>query len=441
MSTDPRFAGPTPFARLAMAHAASMCGDACLTVSLAGSLFFTAPTDAARGSILLYLALTMAPFAVIAPIVGPALDRSRGGRRMMVFISCAGRAVLCLVMAGNLDNYLLYPLAFGVLVLAKAQSIAKSSLVPGLVRDEGELVEANSRLALISVLAAAIGGLPAAGVAALLGSEYSLVLASIVFVVGSLLAIKIPRAEAVAAPETSLEREELHAPSIILAGSAMGVLRGVVGFLTFFVAFALKDSVFSLGVALAAAGVGGFGGTVIAPFIRRFTREELLLAGSLIVPAVVALFAARNDSTSGIVITAFAVALGAAAGRLGFDSIVQRDAPDAIRGRAFARFETRFQLVWVFGGLLGIIPMSRQLGLIILASSAAFAGVSYVLGMRRAQQTVDARRRRAERTRAGLLSAARSGVRRVFNRGAGPVGSAPAETHAETPGPRASDRG
>ena len=41
--------------------------------------------------------------------------------------------------------------------------------------------------------------------------------------------------------------------------------------------------------------------------------------------------------------------VAAAAGKLAFDSIVQRDAPDAIRGRTFARFETRFQLVWVVG--------------------------------------------------------------------------------------------
>src|SRR5918996_108849 len=82
-----RVAGPTPFARLAAVQVTGIVGDACVTVSLAGSLFFTAPTSAARGSVLLYLALTLAPFSVIAPIVGPALDRTLGGRRMIVFIS------------------------------------------------------------------------------------------------------------------------------------------------------------------------------------------------------------------------------------------------------------------------------------------------------------------------------------------------------------------
>ena len=36
-------------------------------------------------------------------------------------------------------------------------------------------------------------------------------------------------------------------------------------------------------------------------------------------------------------LAAFAVGIGAAAGRLGFDSLLQRDGPDAVRGRAFAR--------------------------------------------------------------------------------------------------------
>ena len=49
MSTDPRFAEPTPFARLVYAHAISVAGDACLTVSLAGSLFFQNPTGAGAG--------------------------------------------------------------------------------------------------------------------------------------------------------------------------------------------------------------------------------------------------------------------------------------------------------------------------------------------------------------------------------------------------------
>lgn len=421
MSTDPRFAGPSPFARLAAVHAAVMCGDACVTVSLAGSLFFTAPTSAARSSVLLYLALTLAPFAVIAPIVGPMLDRAGGGgRRMIIFGSCVGRVVLAFLLARHLNSLLLYPEAFGILVLGKAHSIAKSSLVPGMVAGESELVAANSRLALISVLAAIVGGLPAAGVSKLFDdSQYALFMAAIIFLVGAGLALKIPRPAPEPTGDTELEREELHAPSVILAASAMGLLRGAVGFYTFFLAFQLKNSVFALGMALTASAIGGFAGVVAAPPLRKLVKEEVILVGALLTPALVGVFAARSGTRLAFAATALAVAVGAAAGRLGFDSILQRDAPDAVRGRSFARFETRFQLTWVVGGLLGLIPISARVGLFALAVTLGFAGLSYIGGMRAAGERVARRQRRAEKTRAAVRSGLRGGLARVRRRRSG----------------------
>ena len=46
--------------------------DAMITVSLAGTVFFGASANAQRGNVLLYLLITMAPFAVVAPVIGPA---------------------------------------------------------------------------------------------------------------------------------------------------------------------------------------------------------------------------------------------------------------------------------------------------------------------------------------------------------------------------------
>ena len=88
---------------------------------------------------------------------------------------------------------------------------------------------------------------------------------------------------------------------------------------------------------------------------------------------------------SGFVLAAFTIGIGAAAGRLGFDSLLQRDGPDAVRGRAFAKFETRFQLVWVIGGIIAIIPFAKQMGLFLLAIVLGFAAVSYVAALRAAR--------------------------------------------------------
>jgi hypothetical protein len=396
MSTDPRFAEPTPFARLVYAHAVGVCGDACLTVSLAGSIFFQSPTSAARGKVLLFLLITMAPFAIIAPVLGPALDRSKGGRRMLMIFAAAGRALICLIMAMYIskpapEGLLVYPLAFGMLVLGKGAQIAKSALVPALVKNESELVNANSRLSLVSVIGAMVGGLPAFIVYQLFGADWSLRTAAVVFAVASVLALQIPKTRVKTdtdARQEKLEREEMHTPSILLGGSAMAVLRACVGFMVFFSAFSLKSDLPALFAVGAASVLGNFIGVVLAPVLRRSMREEVMLASSLVLPAVCALLGAFVAGAIGFVLAGFTLAIGAGGGRLGFDSLLQRDGPDAARGRAFAKFETRFQLVWVIGGAIAIIPFAKQMGLFLLAVVLGFAAVSYVAALRAARGRV-----------------------------------------------------
>src|SRR5690242_585651 len=75
--------------------------DAMITVALAGTVFFGASAHAQRGNVLLYLLVTMAPFAVVAPIIGPALDRLQHGRRWTMAGTAIGRGVLAIIMAGH----------------------------------------------------------------------------------------------------------------------------------------------------------------------------------------------------------------------------------------------------------------------------------------------------------------------------------------------------
>ena len=77
--------------RLARTHAASTAADAMVATALAGTIFFAAATADARGKVFLYLLLTMAPFAVVAPLIGPALDRARSGRRWVVIGTAVAR--------------------------------------------------------------------------------------------------------------------------------------------------------------------------------------------------------------------------------------------------------------------------------------------------------------------------------------------------------------
>ena len=134
----------SPFARLARSHVFAAGGDALVTIALANSLFFDLDPNDARWKVFLYLALTMAPLALVAPFIGPVLDRSHGGRRWMIVGAHGARALVCLVMLNDLDSLLLFPEAFTVLALGKAYGVARSAVVPTVVRTDAELVEANS---------------------------------------------------------------------------------------------------------------------------------------------------------------------------------------------------------------------------------------------------------------------------------------------------------
>jgi len=370
-----------------------MGGDALVTMALAGSLFFSISPHAARGRVALYLLLTMAPFAVVAPLLGPVLDASRRGRRLVVTAAAAGRAAACLSMAGNLHGVLLFPEAFVVLVLSKAHTVTKSALVPSTVDSPDQLVEANSRLAVLAVVAGFAAALPGVLVLKIdgLGAPWVMRLAAVVFAAGAVAALRLQRSPE--APPASLSRRELPelgSASIRLSAGAMAVLRAAVGFLTFLVAFSFRrdhDPAWWFGVVLAASLSGTFVGAVIAPRLRRAVDEERIVMGSLVMVAGVALVAAW---TGGLVaVAALAASLGVAAGaaKLAFDSIVQRDAPEAARGRAFARFETRFQLAWVLAAAVPVVlPIPNRTGMGLIALAAAFGAFSYA-GGRRVTQT------------------------------------------------------
>jgi MFS family permease len=376
--------GVEPFARLARTHALSSAGDTLVAIGLAGSLFFSISPDAARTRVILYLVLTMAPFAVVAPLLGPMVDRQKGGRRRMVVASLALRCVLCLLMADHVDGLLLFPLAFATLVLGKAYGVARASLVPVLVADEQELVQANAKLTLVSGVVGFIASLP--GVALLqLGAGWVLLLAAVVFGCGGALALRIPAARP-SAPRTQQEKAELRGANVLLAASAMAVLRGAVGFLAFLLAFSLRRAhapAWWFGIVLAASAIGALAGAAVAPPLRRWVREERMLLGALVAVSLASVVAIQMGGRASAAFLGGFVGVAASAGRLCFDAIVQRDAPEADQARSFARFETRFQLAWVVGAIIPVaLTLPRGLGYGVLAVVTSVAAATYLTGRR-----------------------------------------------------------
>lgn len=375
-----------PFRRLAVAHVLSLAGDALVTVALAGSLFFDISPDAARGRVALSLVLTILPFGVVAPFLGPAIDRIAGGRRLMVVSAGLGRALAALYAAAVLDGLLLFPTAFVLLVLSKTHAVAKSSLVPTVVDSPDDLVGANARLALAGAVIGSLAAAPGVLVMQLFGAEWVMRLAAVVFTAGAIAGLRIVQVHPDDPAARSVASEELrHAPGVRLAATAMGVLRGSVGFLTFLLAFALRrggQPAWLFGLVIAASVAGALLGSLVAPALRRRVVEEHLLAGSLGLVLVVMLVAARTGGRPAPVMAAGVVGLAAGSGKLAFDSLVQRDAPAAAQGRSFARFEAAFQLSWVFGALIPVaITVPSRAGYVLLAIAAAVGAGLYLAGL------------------------------------------------------------
>jgi len=83
-----------PFGRLSLVQVLMLAGDTLVAISLAGSLFFSISPSEAKGKVFLYLALTLAPFAIVSPLLGPLIDRTRGARRIMVVLSAIARCAI-----------------------------------------------------------------------------------------------------------------------------------------------------------------------------------------------------------------------------------------------------------------------------------------------------------------------------------------------------------
>lgn len=359
-------------------------GDAAMAVALADSVLFSLDADAARSRVLLFLGISFVPFLFVAPLIGPAIDRMAGGRRLVIQIVTLVRVSLSIAMAFNADSLLLFPLAFMAMVAQKTYAISKSAIVPTVVRSEAELVEANSKLGLISGLIGAVAIVPAGILQKTLGATATLLYAAVIFGVAFVAATRLPR-EAIATRDAGAdEAVELHADRVVLASNAMMLLRAGVGFTFFhlFFWFRVQDAgLVWFGLALGFASLLTMTGNATAPHIRARIREETMLIASLVVVAVAGLGTAFLGGVVSGMLLAGSVNFAAAIGRLAFEAIVQRDAPDANRGRAFAQFETRFQLGWVAAGVIPVLlSMPGRLGFVIVGLAATAGAVSYFVG-------------------------------------------------------------
>ncbi|MFJ6371645.1 MFS transporter [Streptomyces virginiae] len=389
-ATHAHGAGESGLGKLIELHAINGAGDMLITVALASTVFFSVPTDEARGRVALYLGITMAPFTVLAPVIGPLLDRLPHGRRASMAAAMLARALLALLMSGAVatGGIQLYPAALGVLVASKSYGVVRSAVVPRLLPPKFSLVKANSRVTLAGLLATGVAA-PVGAALNLIGPQWPLYGACLVFVWGTVAAFTLPHKvdEAKGERRARLSTHEAHSKrpglrtvsrSVLCGLLANASMRALSGFLIFFLAFLLREhplagqsAAVSLGIVGVSAGVGNACGTAAGAWLRA-RAPEAIIAAVLCLALAVAVLAAVFFS--GL----FMAVLGATAGfcqalaKLSLDAMIQRDVPESVRTSAFARSETLLQVAWVLGGAIGIVlPLNGVLGMSVAAAIVA----------------------------------------------------------------------
>src|SRR5579875_270826 len=361
---------------------ANFAVDSAMAVALANTLFFAAASGESKDRVALYLLITIAPFAVIAPLIGPALDRLQHGRRVALALSFVLRTVLALLLIMNYDSatgsfpsWVLYPCALAMMVFSKSFSVLRSAVTPRVMPPTIDLVRVNSRLTMFGLLGGTIaGGAVASGVEYVCTHLFELPGALFVIVAATLagawLSMRIPRWVEVTAGEvpTTLSyrrhSDALRQPlgrNIITSLWGNCTIKVMVGFLFLYPAFVAKAHDASgwvqlgmLGLIGAAAAVGNFVGNFASARLQ-LGRPAVLVVRCTVAVTVAAL-AGAVAGTLVVAAVATLITSGASAiAKAALDASLQDDLPEESRASAFGRSESTLQLAWVLGGALGVL--------------------------------------------------------------------------------------
>ncbi|MFI9406289.1 MFS transporter [Nocardia sp. NPDC052316] len=369
---------------LTYATMANFALDAAVAVSLANTLFFASATAESKTKVALYLLITIAPFAVIAPLIGPMLDRLQHGRRVALATSFALRAVVAVVLILEFDSWALYPLALCMLIGSKSFSVLKSAVTPRVLPPDIDLVRTNSRLTVFGLVGGTIGaGAIAALAAAIADSKGALIFAILIACAGTYLSLRIPSWVEVTegevpatlsyhAPTEVLtpEQESTTPPrkrrqplgrSVVTALWGNSAIRVLTGFLTFYVAFVAKatehrpaQQAAMLGVVGAAAALGNFTGNATGARLK-LGKPTLIVLACTAACALVALFATFTNNLLGAAIATVVASGTSALAKVSLDAAIQDDLPPESIASGFGRSETVLQLSWVVGGSAGVL--------------------------------------------------------------------------------------
>lgn len=377
-------AGPPPIRRLTVTHVVDHFADALITLSLIGSLFFNVSLEASRTRILLYLMLTAAPLAIVAQVVGPALDRIRSGSRWVLIVSQVARAVFSLLLASSLLSVGFYPLVFGILLSRKAYALAKTALLAQLASERAELAAASGHLIRAGTISGGLGTAVGGVLIVWVGVTSLPIAAGVMYIGAAVLAVRVTAAPVETPTASAVIRVE-PPPGVRRAAPAVAIMRAAEGALTFLLALSIKrggGDKWIFVAALVAAGIGTFLGTILSPRLHRAISSDGIVLLTLLVPGAMSAFGALTIGSFSIIVIAFAIRVGGSIAGRTMDALYG-EVPHLMRGRVIARNELVFQLANVSGAALAVLVYpGPRVGFAAAAAGLIGGGLMYAWEIR-----------------------------------------------------------
>lgn len=373
------------FRQLLATRLASQVTDGIFQVGLASFVFFSPERQTTAGKVASTFALLVLPYSLVGPFAGVLLDRWK--RQRVLVIANLVRSLLVLVtatlVAADVTGPAFYVSALSVLSVNRFFLSALSASLPHVV-PEDEIVLANALSTTSGTVTAIVGGGIGYLVRAIAGRDDAgvatiLIVASVVYILSALLALRIPRD--LLGPDPDDERPETaealrrvargiadggrHLWSHRRAGHAMAAIAshrffyglstisGVLLYRNYFNDPADTDAgLRGLATVFAAGGIGVVVGAAITPRAARRYSEERWVFALYIAAFVIEIGFGLSFNSYAFVIAAFFLGIVAQGSKICVDSLVQLSVDDAFRGRVFSFYDIVFNVAFVAAAAL-----------------------------------------------------------------------------------------
>lgn len=404
------------FRKLFAVRLVSQAGDGMFQVGLANLLFFSPESQGSAGAIAGAFAVMLAPFTVVGPFAGVFLDRWQ--RRQVLVLGNAARVVITGTMAVLMLTQgvtpAIYVLGLAALSVNRFLLAGLSAGLPRVVQGD-LLLTANALTPTLGAGAAFLGG----GVGFVLGllmpagrvqDATALACACVVMGCAALLGLRMSRTLlGPLQPAVGSIRNEILVVARGLADGAryltarrtpgqallvMALHRFLYGVV--FIASILMSrnllaapgdrtaGLATFATVIGATGVGGGLAILFTAVLARRMAPQTWIAVMLLVAGASQLILVPEPRFATVVTAAALLGLAAQGAKIAVDTIVQRDAEDAYRGRAFAFYDVLYNAAFVGAAALAafLVPDAGWSPGLFTALSVGYVAAAILFGAR-----------------------------------------------------------